>query len=62
MSVTVRMDPKVKAAIATINDRAWTPIEYTDAVYDEATGTWVSRAVHLWWMRGSLATWAALPT
>jgi hypothetical protein len=44
VSVTVRMDPKVKAAIATIGDHAWTPIEYTDAVFDEQTKTWVSRA------------------
>jgi len=44
VSVTVRMDPKVKAAIATIGDNAWTPIEYTDAVFDEPTGTWISRA------------------
>ena len=44
VSVTVRMDPRVKAAIATIDRDAWTPIEYTDAVFDEATGTWVSRA------------------
>jgi hypothetical protein len=44
VSVTVRMDPKVKAAIATIGDHAWTPIEYTDAVFDEQTQTWVSRA------------------
>ncbi len=35
VSVTVRLDPKVKAAIATIGEDAWTPIEYTDAVYDE---------------------------
>ena len=32
VSVTVRMDPKVKAAIAAIAQDAWTPIEYTDAV------------------------------
>jgi hypothetical protein len=44
VSVTVRMDPKVKAAIAGIGDDAWTPIEYTDAVFDEQTQTWVSRA------------------
>ena len=37
VSVTVRLDPKVKAAIATIGDDAWTPIEYTDAVFDEQT-------------------------
>ena len=39
VSVTVRLDPKVKAAIATIGEDAWTPIEYTDAVYDEASRT-----------------------
>ncbi len=44
VSVTVRLDPKVKAAIATIRQDAWTPIEYTDAVYDEQARTWVSRA------------------
>jgi len=44
ISVTVRMDPKVKAAIATISEHAWTPIEYTDAVFDEQSQTWVSRA------------------
>ena len=44
VSVTVRMDPKVKAAIATITDDAWTPIEYTDAIFDEDTGAWISRA------------------
>jgi len=44
VSVTVRLDPKVKKAIATISDDAWTPIEYTDAVFDEATNTWISRA------------------
>ena len=44
VSVTVRLDPKVRAAIATIAEDAWTSIEYTDAVYDEATKTWVSVA------------------
>ena len=44
VSVTVRLDPKVKAAIATIDDDAWTPIEYTDALYDEQANRWVSRA------------------
>ncbi len=44
VSVTVRMDKAVKAAIAAIADDAWTTIEYTDAVFDEATGRWVSRA------------------
>lgn len=44
VSLTVRMDPKVKTAIATIGEHAWTPIQYTDAVFDEQTNTWVSRA------------------
>jgi Transposase DDE domain group 1 len=44
VSITVRLDSTVKTAIATIPDQAWTRIEYTDAVYDEQTRTWVSRA------------------
>jgi hypothetical protein len=44
VSVTVRLDKRVRAAIATIGEDAWTPIEYTDAVFDEQTQTWVSRA------------------
>lgn len=44
VSVTVRMDPAVKAAIATIPDDAWTMIEYPDAIRDETTGHWISKA------------------
>lgn len=44
ISVTVRLDPKVRAAIAQIPDDAWIPIKYTDAIYDEQTRRWVSRA------------------
>ena len=44
VSVTVRLDPRVKAAIAGIVQDAWTPIEYTDAIFDQTTGTWISRA------------------
>jgi hypothetical protein len=47
VSVTVRLDKRVKAAIAAIDEQAedaWTPIEYTDAIFDEATGQWISRA------------------
>ena len=44
VSVTVRLDNRIKAAITAIPDHAWTPIEYTDALYDEATRTWISRA------------------
>jgi hypothetical protein len=44
VSVTVRLDPKVKTAIAAIGDDAWMPIEYADAVYDESTQRWISVA------------------
>lgn len=44
VSVTVRLDPKVRASIAQIPDKDWTTIEYTNAIYDETTGTWISRA------------------
>lgn len=44
VSVTARMDPAVKRAIATIAEDAWEAIEYTDAIYDEATKSWTSTA------------------
>ncbi|WP_159502528.1 IS1380 family transposase [Microbacterium sp. 18062] len=44
VSVTVRMDPAVKAAIATIPEDAWTMIEYTDSIRDETTGQLISKA------------------
>ena len=44
VSVTVRMNTHIKAAIAAISDDAWTTIEYTDAIFEEATGRWISRA------------------
>ncbi len=44
VSVTVRMDPAVKAAIATIPDDAWEMIEYPNAIRDETTGRWISKA------------------
>lgn len=44
VSVTVRMDPAVKAAIAAIAEEAWTGIKYTDAIFDQATDTWISTA------------------
>ena len=34
-SVTVRMDPKIRAAIAAIREDAWTPITYPRAIWDE---------------------------
>lgn len=44
VSVTVRLDARVKQAIAAIGEHAWTTIEYPDAVFDETTGRWISRA------------------
>ena len=44
VSVTVRMDPVVKRTIAAISEDAWTTIKYPQAIYDETTGTWVSKA------------------
>ena len=44
VSVTVRLDPNIKKAIGAIDEHAWTPIQYTDAVFDEATGAWISKA------------------
>ena len=43
-SVTVRMNPQVIAAIAGIPDQAWTPIRYTDAVWDDHERRWISQA------------------
>jgi hypothetical protein len=44
VSVTVRMNAQVRAAIAAIPQDAWTSIEYTDAVLEETTGRWISSA------------------
>ena len=44
VSVTARQDPAVKRAIATIPEDAWTAIEYTDAIFDDTTRTWISKA------------------
>jgi hypothetical protein len=44
VSVTVRMDNRIRAAITSLAEASWTPIEYTNAVFDEDAGVWVSRA------------------
>ena len=44
VSITVRMDAAVKRAITGIAENAWTTIKYPDAVYDETTSTWISKA------------------
>lgn len=38
------MDPAAKHAITTIKESAWAPIQYTNAVFDEAARAWVSVA------------------
>ena len=43
-SVTVPMDPKVKAAIAAIGEDAWTAIRYPRAIWDDQLRAWVSDA------------------
>jgi len=44
VSITARMDPAVKRAIATIGTDQWTTINYTDAIRDEENGAWISSA------------------
>lgn len=43
-SVTARMDPKIRAAITSITEDAWTPIAYPHAIWEEAESRWVSDA------------------
>ncbi len=43
-SITARLDPAVRRAIASIPDGAWVPIRYPNAVYDPDEGRWVSDA------------------
>jgi hypothetical protein len=43
-SITARLLPPVRRAIDAIAADAWTPIKYTNAIYDEDTQRWVSEA------------------
>jgi hypothetical protein len=43
-SITTRSDPKIRAAIASIPQTAWTPVRYPGAVLDADTGQWISNA------------------
>jgi Transposase DDE domain group 1 len=43
-SVTARMTPSVRTAIAQVGENSWTPIRYPDAVWDEAEQRWISEA------------------
>lgn len=40
--VTTKMDPKIKAAIASIPESAWVPIANPRAVFDEQASGWMS--------------------
>ena len=44
ISVTVRMNKKIKTAIAEVDEDAWTKIRYKNSIYDENSGQWVSEA------------------
>jgi Transposase DDE domain group 1 len=43
-SVTVRMNPSIRAAISAIPETAWTAIRYPQAVWDEDGQCWISDA------------------
>jgi hypothetical protein len=43
-SVTVRMDRKIRAAIASISESAWTPVTYPRAIWDEDQNRLISDA------------------
>ncbi|GGM36678.1 transposase [Dactylosporangium sucinum] len=43
-SLTLQMNPKIRTAIAGIDEAAWTPVRYPGGVYDEETGSWISDA------------------
>jgi len=43
-SITARQNRSVQAAIATIDAQAWTPIQYPNAIFDEAEQRWISDA------------------
>ena len=43
-SVTVQMNPHVKAAIASISENAWIPIQYPRAIWDDQLACWESDA------------------
>jgi len=43
-SITARLNASVRAAIAGIDEQAWTPIHYPNAIWDDQAGGWVSDA------------------
>ena len=43
-SITARQNKAVRKAISTIAEDAWTHIKYTNAIFDEQSGQWISDA------------------
>jgi hypothetical protein len=43
-SLTLRSNPKLQAAIDTIDEHSWTPVRYPGAVFDEQGQCWISNA------------------
>jgi len=43
-SITARQNKAVRKAISTIDEQAWTAIEYTNAIFDQAQQRWISDA------------------
>ena len=43
-SVTARLTPSVSKAITSIDEQAWVPIRYPNAIYDEEQQRWISDA------------------
>ena len=43
-SITVSMNAAVRRAIAGIDETAWVPIRYPNAVFDDEAGVWISQA------------------
>jgi len=43
-SITARKSPPVRAAIAAIDAQTWTPIKYTNAIWDHDAQAWISDA------------------
>jgi hypothetical protein len=43
-SITLQSNPKLKAAIAAIDEQAWTAVRYPGAVYDDQLQRWISDA------------------
>jgi len=44
VSITTALNSVIRSAISAITSDAWTPIEYTHAIFDEQTQRWISVA------------------